>query len=378
MRQLLDHIAALSPMDQQPARELAEATETVRMGASRDSEDRTAPADIRRRFARIEESLNALTVAEYAKRFSHPAIQGGLRSLVPSYYSAFSLVWTLSQLSLGDGNWPLGGSMSLARSVESTFVSLGGRVHSRKRAAKIIVRGNRACGIMLDDGTEVEGDAVVAAMDVHQTLFGLLEEDRVPTRIRRWFETVRTVTPAVQISLGIRSASLDCPPHLVWELDKQATVAGTAQRVIDLLYFGDDPSMAGPGTSVMTCLVDSDYEFWKKLTPNRAAYDEEKERTAAWAIEEVCRRIPGARSCVETVDVATPVTHARMAGVWKGAYEGWNFDRATCRIRFPQTLPNLEGFYMTGQWIKPGGGLTAAMTTGNETIELIRKEEDRA
>jgi phytoene dehydrogenase-like protein len=283
----------------------------------------------------------------------------------------------LSQFSLGDGNWPLGGSLDLARSIEKKFISLGGRIHYRKKAGKIMVRGNRACGIMLDEGTEVEGDAVVAAIDVHQTLFGLLDAELVPARTRKWFETMRVIGPVVQVSLGIRGGPFDCPCHLVRELDKPVKICGAEQRVIDLLYFADDPSLARPGAMVMTCLIAAEYEFWRRLARDRIAYEEEKDHAAAWVIDEVCKRVPAIRGCVETVDVTTPLTYERVTGVWQGAYEGWDFNRATCRIRFPRTLPNVKRLHLTGQWIKPGGGLIAAMTTGNETMQHISKEEDR-
>jgi len=374
--QLSDHIAALSPEDHDAARELVESVDTIRQGIAAGDGTERGPGDLMRRFARIEESSNALTVEEYCRRFKHPAIQGGLRSVVPPYYSAFSLLWMLSQFSLGDGNWPLGGSLDLARSIEKKFISMGGRLHYRNKAGKIMVRGNRACGIMLDDGTEVEGGAVVSAIDVHQTLFSLLDADRVPVRTRKWFETMRVVKPVVQVSLGIKGAGFDCPGHLLRELDKPVNICGAEQRAIDLLCFHDDPSLARPGATVMTCLINTEYEFWRLMARDRTAYEEEKERAAAWVINEVCMRVPAVRGCVETADVATPVTYERMAGVWQGAYEGWDFNRATCRVRFPRTLPDVKRLYLTGQWIKPGGGLIAAMTTGKETMQLISKEED--
>jgi phytoene dehydrogenase-like protein len=40
-----------------------------------------------------------------------------------------------------------------------------------------------------------------------------------------------------------------------------------------------------------------------------------------------------------------------------------------------QTLPGLEGFYMCGQWVEPGGGLPPCVRSGRRLVQALCKED---
>ena len=40
-------------------------------------------------------------------------------------------------------------------------------------------------------------------------------------------------------------------------------------------------------------------------------------------------------------------------------------------IMMPNTLPGLANFFMTGQWVKVGGGLPTAITAGRDIIQIL-------
>ena len=40
-----------------------------------------------------------------------------------------------------------------------------------------------------------------------------------------------------------------------------------------------------------------------------------------------------------------------------------------------KTLPGLEGFYMVGQWVEPGGGLPTVAASGRSVIQMICKRD---
>jgi len=54
--------------------------------------------------------------------------------------------------------------------------------------------------------------------------------------------------------------------------------------------------------------------------------------------------------------------------------EGWLYTPATGIRQLPCVLPGLEGFYMVGQWISPGGGLPAGLMTGRSVSKRIAKD----
>jgi phytoene dehydrogenase-like protein len=40
-------------------------------------------------------------------------------------------------------------------------------------------------------------------------------------------------------------------------------------------------------------------------------------------------------------------------------------------------LPGLEGFYMIGQWVMPGGGVTSTPITGRDITRIICKRDKK-
>jgi phytoene dehydrogenase-like protein len=53
------------------------------------------------------------------------------------------------------------------------------------------------------------------------------------------------------------------------------------------------------------------------------------------------------------------------------------FDESSFAKGMKKTLPGLEGFYMAGQWVNPGGGMPTAVISGNQTIQLICRKDKK-
>jgi len=74
------------------------------------------------------------------------------------------------------------------------------------------------------------------------------------------------------------------------------------------------------------------------------------------------------------------MTLERHTGNWRGSYEGWMLTRENSKYMvrpMKSTLPGLDGFYMIGQWLRPGGGLPPAAMSGRDVIQAICKKDSR-
>ena len=47
-------------------------------------------------------------------------------------------------------------------------------------------------------------------------------------------------------------------------------------------------------------------------------------------------------------------------------------------VHVAKTLPRLEGFYMAGQWVEPGGGVPTALTCGRQLVQILCANENHA
>jgi phytoene dehydrogenase-like protein len=127
-------------------------------------------------------------------------------------------------------------------------------------------------------------------------------------------------------------------------------------------------------------MLNTNYEYWKKLAENKATYNQKKDEIANMMIGLLEQRFPGISSQVEVTDIATPVTFERYTGNWKGSFEGWLITPGNSRVLLrpmSQSLPGLNDFYMCGQWVEPGGGLPTGIMSGRRLVKRLCKEENR-
>jgi phytoene dehydrogenase-like protein len=125
-------------------------------------------------------------------------------------------------------------------------------------------------------------------------------------------------------------------------------------------------------------MLNSDYDYWKKLKQdNPKQYVEEKEKIGDQIVALLDAHFPGTAKKVEMRDVATPLTWERYSGNWQGSYEGWLITIKTFMMRMNKELPGLKNFYMSGQWVEPGGGVPAVAMSARNTMQIICKREGR-
>lgn len=322
-----------------------------------------------------------ITWQELAARFTDRFVRDAIRSLCdlpdfPALLGLMPLVWMHAR----DAGYPIGGSLAFAQAIEQRYRELGGEISYCARADKILIEGGRAVGVRLADGTEHRADDVVSAADGHTTIFGLLGDGYASRAVRRAYRTQPIFRPLVQVSLGV-ARDMSAEPHaLTFPLPTPAVIAGEVRESLMVRHYGYDPTLAPAGKSVLVVLLESDYDLWAGLARDRGQYEGEKDRIAEAVVQALDQRFPGLARDVEALDVATPMTWERITGNWRGAYEAWMPTRAnlmaSLRGGIRTTVPGLDGFYMTGQWVS-GGGLPAVAPAARSLVKSLCKRDRR-
>lgn len=286
-----------------------------------------------------------------------------------------ALLYTHALLHNRNAGYPLGGSLEFARSIEKRFLDLGGEVRYNARVVKILVEDARAAGVRLADGSEHRFDRVVSAADGHSTLFEMLGEGWVDPFFRRMYATWEPFPPLMYLSFGVARDFSGEPPSLELEVEP-FTAAGREIRSFHFRHFGFDPTLAPSGKALAIVMFMTDFGFWDRLkSGDPEKYKAEKERVAAEVLARLEKRFPGFGAQVEMKDVASPTTFVRYTGNWRGSFEGWLPKTSNLMTRVPSTLKRLKGFYMIGQWVKPGGGLPSGLMSGRDAIRRICRED---
>jgi phytoene dehydrogenase-like protein len=134
-----------------------------------------------------------------------------------------------------------------------------------------------------------------------------------------------------------------------------------------------DPTFAPPGkTAAIMHIRTPDWEYWHEMrrkSPQK--YSREKTLIAERIIDSLDRRFGNIAACVETCDIATPATYIRYTNVWQGSYQGWAPVPGVVAHTVKKTIPGLENFYMAGQWMWPGGGLTGVIRLSRDVAYII-------
>lgn len=322
-----------------------------------------------------------MTLREMAQHFKNPFLRDAWQQIWYPQMSAMTLLVTLSSMHSKSAGYVVGGSMALSHAIETRYLNLGGKISYKKKVDKILVENDRAIGVRLADGTEQKADYVISAADGHATIFEMLDGKYVDDKIKGYYERMPIFQPLVFVGLGVNRSFEDMPKiisGITIKLEKPLVIGGQEHKSLSVRVHNFDPSLAQPGKTVLTCMINSAYPYWESLQKDIARYREEKEHIADAVISVLDGRFPGLANQVEMRDVATPVTFLRYTGNWQGCFEGWLPTPQAQQIRsMSKTLPGLKNFYMVGQWVMPGGGLPSGVITGRWVTQMMCKKDGK-
>jgi phytoene dehydrogenase-like protein len=332
-------------------------------------------------FLRLLWKWNRVSLTDFGNRFRHRLIRESFPQLfLPDFPMTFMLM-TFAWMHNRSAGYPVGGSLPFARSIEQRYLALGGEITYKSKIDKILTENTRAVGVRLEDGTEHRADYVISAADGHSTIFDMLDGKYLDDRVRGYYEKLVPFPPILYVALGVNRIFPELPPstRTVIELPEPVLIAGKEHRHLGFHIYNFDPTMAPEGRTVVILMIATDYEYWRKLREDDAAYKAAKEAAADTIVSILDKRFPGFSGQVEMRDVASPTTFVRYTGNWKGSFEGWQVTPRTWHFGqvMQKTLPGLDNFYMAGQWVEPGGGLPAVAMSGRNVIQIICKREKR-
>ncbi|MBN2405915.1 MAG: NAD(P)/FAD-dependent oxidoreductase [Coriobacteriia bacterium] len=322
------------------------------------------------------------TINEFAARLKNPFLREALMATVGDVdvFPMLGLLMPMTFVQAKAAGYPLGGSLEFAKTVEQRYLELGGTVSYNSRVEKVLVEGNSAVGIRLEDGTEYMASTTISAADGHSTIFEMLEGIYVDETIKGYYRDLQLFPPMLLVSFGIARTFDDPPPsvggiHL--PLEEPLTIAGKERKAVNLYVYNHDPSLSPAGKTVVKFILMTDYDYWEELYKDRERYREEKERIADMLQGVLEKRFPGVSQLIEMRDVATPMTWVRYTANWRASYEGWMMTMDSWNMRMSKTLPGLSNFYMVGQWVEPGGGLPPAALSGRNLAQILCKQDGK-
>ncbi len=272
------------------------------------------------------------------------------------------------------------GSQSLSNALVDSFLKNGGDVRFSCGAKKILVKDGHVSGVVLDSGEEVAARYVISNASPIATCAEMLNAEH---QRPEFFEKMggHTIGPsAYTLYIG-----LDCPHHALGITEATNFICAHTdmeRSYREMKMIGNDPGQmlltcynvndadASPPGTTQIALVDLKYgEPWLSIPPHR--YFDYKYAYAEKMLSTVERLIPGFRSHIEEIEVATPLTHMRYLGTPAGSIYGFDQFIRDSRV-FGPLDPAIPGLYFAGAWAG-GGGFQPSLMSGSSAARAVAK-----
>ena len=273
-----------------------------------------------------------------------------------------------------------GGMGAVSEAIAAAARTAGAQVRTGAAVSKILVRGGRACGVVLESGDEIEAAAVASNLDPKVTFLKLLDRRDLPAEFAQAIANFRIEGTSCKINLGLtglprftalpetpgpqhRATMHVCPSieyvERAWDDAKYGRPSEhpLLELTVPTMY---DPSLAPEGRHVMGIFLQ-----YAPYTLREGTWDDLREPFANRVVALIDEYAPGFSSLIEHRQVLTPLDLERRFGITGGnifhgemsldqmfvmrPVAGW------ARYRTP-----IRGLYLCGSGAHPGGGVMGA------------------
>ncbi len=278
-------------------------------------------------------------------------------------------------------SWGLarGGTGAISNAIAGAARAAGVEIRSQTEVAKILVRGNRAEGVVLRNGDELRSRTIASSLDPRLTFLHLLDPGMLPDDfvgdVRRY--KFRGSSAKVNLALDALPDFTSLPgagPHLRGAISISPSV-DYMERAYDDAKYGrfsrkpyvdivipslTDTSIAPPGKHVMSCFVQYAPYHLKEGT-----WDEQRENLGDTVIGAIAEYAPNLPGIVRHRQVLTPLDLEREWGLSEGnIFQG---ELTLEQLFFLRPAPGwaqyrtpIASLYMCGSATHPGGGIMGA------------------
>jgi len=269
-----------------------------------------------------------------------------------------------------------GSAQTYSNALERAIEKKGGTVTYREKVKEILFDGPRACGVRLEDGTEIKADRVVSNTTVWNLFFDLVPKDKLTEMQRKWAESLVPTYPAMVLYAAIDKKVFPKDINPV-----EYYVSNTAE--IDMgditLYIPtvDDHSLGPEDEHIVTIFSPAPNQKWPRPFEKgykSKAYKKHKERQADLILREIEKRIPNFRRGIKKLYVATPSTIEKYTLKTWGCVGGPKQmigQELTKRLHAKTDWP---GLFACGDSTTMGMGTPAVVASGFGAANVILRE----
>ena len=249
----------------------------------------------------------------------------------------------------------------------------------KRQSPRIAVRDNRAQGVVLENGDELQAGAVASSVDPRLTFLRFLDEGLLPDDFLDDIHRYRFRGSSGKVNLALDGLpEFTCLPGAGAHLRGAVSISPSVdymERAYDAAKYGrfspepyidivipslTDPSVAPPGRHVMSCFVQ-----YAPYHLKEGGWDEKREEFGDTVVNALARYAPNIRNLILHRQVVTPLDLEREWGLSEGnIFQG---ELTLEQLFFHRPAPGwaqyrtpIRNLYMCGSATHPGGGIMGA------------------
>lgn len=257
----------------------------------------------------------------------------------------------------------VGGSDSIAKSLESTIIKYGGRVLTYRKVTKIICNDHKAIGVEINGDDFMDADFVISDVHPMRTL-EMTDSKLIRPAFRKRIENIPQTIGVFSVYLEFNDGEMPYMNHnffgynydTPWGCecyDKSNWPKGYLY-----MHLCHEPMPSFAKTGVILSYMDiKELDAWSNTTIGHrgADYEDFKLLRAEKLIASVEKQFPGFKNKIKRYYTSTPLTYRDYTGTERGSMYGVAKDiniGMACRVPHKMKIPNV---YQTGQNINSHG-----------------------
>lgn len=283
---------------------------------------------------------------------------------------------------------PAGGLGAISEALAAAARAAGAEIRTGARVARVLVRDDRAAGVLLDDSTSIEGRHVISNADPRTSFFRLLGTEHLDTGFVRRVDHFRQRGQAAKLHLalsappmfrnlnpdGLRERLIIAPSPDHIEQGYNAVKYGefADAPVIEIVVpSASDPSLAPRGRHVLSAIV--------QYAPyaHRTGWDSVRETFLDRVIDTIQAYAPGLRQSIVAKELLTPADIETEFGMSGGHWH--HGDLAFDQFFMVRPVPGaaqyespVANFFLCGAGSHPGGGVMG-VAGRNAACRVLKK-----
>jgi phytoene dehydrogenase-like protein len=274
-----------------------------------------------------------------------------------------------------------GGNGQVSRAIANSALQLGADIRTASPVDHILMKGDRAVGVVLEDGEEIRARKVISACDPHRTFLKLVGEEHLPDELRTQVQRFKMRGSTAKVNLALDGLpEFSCLPGEGVHLRGGITIAPSTEyleRAYDQAKYGEfskrpfldiviptvtDPSMAPPGKHVMSVFVQ-----YAPYNIKEGASDWPNQRDALYetVVDTLAEYIPNIRELIIGKLVLTPWDLEQEYGLTEGNI--FHGELSLEQLAFLRPMSGwaryktpIQGLWMCASGTHPGGGVMGA------------------